>query len=116
MMSDAPENKPENKPVNLMVERARRGIEENWNVRQALEAALYELDQVGDKDSLFWRGDPPVSVYVAFTVNTPGGGQGFPSVASSGSRLEYMGMLAQHLNNEANSIGYPDVEEEDTGG
>ncbi len=111
-MSDTPENKP----VNLMVERARRGIEEKWSVRQALEAALYELDQVGEKDSLFWKGDKPTGVYIAFRVDSPNGNQGFPSLASSGSRLEYMGLLAQHLEHEANSIGYPQVVEEDESG
>lgn len=102
----------DNKPVNLMVERARHGIEEKWGVRQALEAALYELDQVGRGDSLFWKGDEPSGVYIAFKVDCSNGSQDFPSCASSGSRLEYMGLLAQHLNNEANSIGYPQVEED----
>ena len=101
---------PDNKPINLAVEKARRGIEEKWDVRQALEAALYELDQVGKEDSLFWRGDKPTGVYIAFKVDCPNGSVGFPSIASSASRLEFMGLLAQHLNNEANSIGYPPVE------
>ncbi len=111
-MSDTPDNKP----VNLMVERARRGIEEKWSVRQALEAALYELDQVGKEDSLFWKGDEPTGVYIAFKVDCPGGTVDFPSCASSASRLEFMGLLVQHLSHEANSIGYPQIVEEDESG
>ncbi len=107
-MSDTPENKP----ISLSVERARRGNEEKWDVRQALEAALYEVNRVGEENSLFWRGDEPVAVYVAFKVDTPNGSQGFPSIASSGSRMEYMGLLAQHLHHEADSVGYPPVEDE----
>lgn len=86
-------------PIDFKHEAAKRDADVKISVEDALRIALKEYENRADKDGLF-QGDEITEVYIAF--RTKGGGtENFPSIVSSGERLNYMGLLAQHLHNEA---------------
>lgn len=86
-------------PIDFKHEAAKRGGGVKISVEDALRMAIAEYENRADKDGLF-QGDEITEVYIAFRTNA-GGTENFPSIISSGERLNYMGLLAQHLHNEA---------------
>lgn len=86
--------------IDFAHEAAKLGSDLEFSVADALNVALKEYLDRENPGSLF-RGDEVLGVYIAFHTKSDDT-EGFPSVASSASRLGTIGLVQQHLNDLTN--------------